>query len=199
MSMTIRVGVKPEALTRLAGAAASGSPIKPSAGLGFLDLAAREVARKAGEVSKEEMTLQEYKQYISARISAIRIDPSHALESLRVQISDEGLKAMKTDGDYETWVLEMLEKAWSTPSTGMPGTFITYNIGAEREDFRVDTTNPGRELEALKKLDDETETFWERRHRRHEEYIELAQREAFLRKMRSGTVSAAELLLNGLV
>ena len=136
MSMTIRVGVKPEALTRLAGAAASGSPIKPSAGLGFLDLAAREVARKAGEVSKEEMTLQEYKQYISARISAIRIDPSHALESLRVQISDEGLKAMKTDEDYETWVLEMLEKAWSTPSTGMPGTFITYNIGAEREPTR---------------------------------------------------------------
>ncbi len=206
MSTTIHAGAMPEALTNLLTGSASGTAVKPSAGLGFLDLAVREVGKRDDENKdtgflRDQMNLQQYKKYISGRISAIRIDPSRALESLAVQISDAGFQAMKDDPEYEAWVLETLENAWSVPQLGaFSSAYTTYSIGADRESFRTHTVDLRAELDAMEKLDEEeTETFWERRHRHHEEYMELARRAALLRRMGNGTVSAAELLLGGLL
>ena len=101
-------------------------------------------------------------------------------------------------------MLATLENIWSTPVFGNLGSYNTYCIGADRESFRVQSIDLDKEKELMELLDkmngsNTDETFWERRHRQHEEYMELAQHEAMLRKLRSGTMTAAELLLGGLV
>lgn len=208
MSTVIHNHAMPEALRALSESLLTGSAQRPSSGMGFFDLAVLETAKKEGEgadhgVSTDDMSLQQYKKYISGRISAIPVDPSRALESLAVRISDEGFEAMKADPDYEKWVLEKLTTAWAQPKplgVGGYAGYTTYSVGADEDSFRTTSVDLGDDkgslADQLKK--DEGETFWERRHRHHEEYMELAQRQAFLRRLRNGSVSAAELLLSGL-
>ncbi|RKJ74869.1 hypothetical protein D7X33_19035 [Butyricicoccus sp. 1XD8-22] len=208
MSTVIHNHAMPEALRTLSESLLTGSAQRPSSGMGFFDLAVLETAKKEGEgadhgVSTDDMSLQQYKKYISGRISAIPVDPSRALESLAVRISDEGFEAMKADPDYEKWVLEKLTTAWAQPKplgVGGYAGYTTYSVGADEDSFRTTSVDLGDDkgslADQLKK--DEGETFWERRHRHHEEYMELAQRQAFLRRLRNGSVSAAELLLSGL-
>ena len=78
--------------------------------------------------------------------------------------------------------------------------YTTYSVGADEDSFRTTSVDLGDDKGSLadQLQKDEGETFWERRHRHHEEYMELAQRQAFLRRLRNGSVSAAELLLSGL-
>ncbi len=208
MSTVIHNHAMPEALRTLSESLLTGSAQRPSSGMGFFDLAVLETAKKEGGdadhgVSTDDMSLQQYKKYISGRISAIPVDPSRALESLAVRISDEGFEAMKADPDYEKWVLEKLSTAWAQPKplgVGGYAGYTTYSVGADEDSFRTTSVDLGDDkgslVDQLKK--DEGETFWERRHRHHEEYMELAQRQAFLRRLRNGSVSAAELLLSGL-
>lgn len=209
MSTVIHNRAMPEALRALSESLNTGGVPRASGGMGFFDLAVLETAKKEGGDGKEdtgfstdEMNLQQYKKYISGRISAIPVDPSRALESLAVRISDEGFEAMKADPDYEKWVLEQLANAWAQPKTlGLGGYsgYTTYSFGADRESFKTSSVDLGTDNSLLDKFQkDETETFWERRHRHHEEYMELAQRQAFLRRLRNGSVSMAELLLSGL-
>lgn len=205
MSRTIHVGAMPAALTNLVAEKTTGTAA--AGGMSFLDIALRETAKKEHAdtgFQRDQMNLGQYKQYISGRISAIPVNPTRALESLSVKISDAGFQAMKDDPEYEEWVLATLENIWSTPVFGNLGSYNTYCIGADRESFRVQSIDLDKEKELMELLDkmngsNTDETFWERRHRQHEEYMELAQHEAMLRKLRSGTMTAAELLLGGLV
>ena len=174
MSRTIHVGAMPAALTNLVaekttGAAAAG-------GMSFLDIALRETAKKEHAdtgFQRDQMNLGQYKQYISGRISAIPVNPTRALESLSVKISDAGFQAMKDDPEYEEWVLATLENIWSTPVFGNLGSYNTYCIGADRESFRVQSIDLDKEKELMELLDkmngsNTDETFWERRHRSEE-------------------------------
>lgn len=199
MVTTIQARVMPDALRR----AAAGGTGQAADGMGFFDLAARETARKEGAPTGFEtnrMDLVQYRQYLSNRISEIPIDPSRALESFRVKISDAAFAAMQADPDYEAWVLERLRADWAEPAEGLAGGLLTtYSVGADRESFQTSTVDLGAAAKELKELDDDGETFWERRHRRHEEYMELIQREQFLRRLRNGSVSTAEYLLSGLL
>lgn len=208
MSRTIHVGAMSAALSALAAGSMGSAKNASDGGLNFLDLTAREIEKKSEqEVSalKDQMTLAQYKKYISGRLSAIQIDPTRALDSLSVKISDAGFQAMKEDSEYEEWVMKTLENVWGTPkSTGERNGFTTYSIGDGPDSFRVSSVELNDKADQLLKKatgtdGDDSESFWERRHRHHEEYMELAQHEALLRKMRNGGVTAAELLLGGML
>lgn len=208
MSRTIHVGAMPAALSALAAGSSESTKTGSTGGLNFLDLTAREIEKKSGQdvnALKDQMTLAQYKKYISGRLSAIRIDPTRVLDSLSVKISDAGFKAMKEDSEYEEWVMKTLENVWSVPkSVGELNGFTTYSIGDSPEAFRISSVELNDKADQLLQMatgtdGDKSETFWERRHRHHEEYMELAQHEALLRKMRNGGVTAAELLLGGLL
>ncbi len=201
MSTVIRAHVMPEALRTVAQNLASGSSGKVAEGLGFFDLAMREAGNKAESNGFEtsRMSLAQYKQYLSGRISAIEINPTRILDSYSVRISEEGFAAMQADPEYEAWVLGRLAAEWSTPKeTGAGGVYTTYSVGADAGSFCVNTVDPAECQKELDELDRAQESFWERRHRRHEEYMELAERERFLRRLRSGSVSSTEYLLSGL-
>lgn len=78
-------------------------------------------------ISTKDMTLEEYKQYISDKISSFPFCADAMNDSYSINISDEGFRAMQNDPEYEKWVLDDLRTAFSTP---MPG--WTRKIGGTK-------------------------------------------------------------------
>lgn len=92
-------------------------------------------------VSTKDMTIEEYKNYISDQISSFPIHPSQANESYSINISDAGFEAMKNDPEYEAWVLNDLKTCFATPvpswyrAMGGPPTYNICNYGATKEEY----------------------------------------------------------------
>ena len=92
-------------------------------------------------VSTKDMTMEEYKNYISDQISSFPIHPSQANESYSINISDAGFEAMKNDPEYEAWVLNDLKTCFATPvpswyrAMGGPPTYNICNYGATKEEY----------------------------------------------------------------
>lgn len=105
-------------------------------------------AAMQGMRSPQEMTMQEYKQYIAQKIRQIPVHPSRRNEYISVTISEEGYAAMKNDPEYEAWVLNDLKSAWSLPGFYFgSGDKVYTNIyyGATKEECHSDTrTVPSR-------------------------------------------------------
>lgn len=130
-------------------------------------------------LSPENMTLEEYKQYIYRKISALPVHPSNQYDSVSVQISDEGFEAMQKDPEYEKWVLDTLRRnfAFYNPWSGIcGGNYVMHRFGATKEEYRGDSFAKG--VQGGKKgsiLEEDEETFWERRARRNKEFLEAQQ------------------------
>ena len=88
----------------------------------------------------KDMTMEEYKQYISDQISKFRIDPSRSGDQYSINISDAGFEAMKNDSEYEKWVLDYIRRdmavaapGWYT-AMGGPSAYCILNFGATKEE-----------------------------------------------------------------
>ena len=74
--------------------------------------------------STENMTLEEYKQYIHMKISQIPMHPSQILRSVAIHITDEGFQAMQKDPEYEKCLMHTLKyhngryEPWAEVSRG---------------------------------------------------------------------------------
>lgn len=92
-------------------------------------------------VSTKDMTMEEYKQYISEKISSFPFHPTKAAESYSINISDAGFEVMKNDPEYEKWVLDDLKTCFAMPvpswyqAMGGPSTYTIFNYGATKEEF----------------------------------------------------------------
>lgn len=94
------------------------------------------------EPSPQEMTMEEYKQYIAQKIRQLPVHPSRRQENISVIISEEGYEAMKNDPEYEAWVLNDLRSAWSQPCFCFGNESKTYTsiyYGASKEECRSET------------------------------------------------------------
>ena len=73
--------------------------------------------------SRDDMTMDEYKSYISSVIDKIPEDPSRATTETSIHISDEAWETMKDDPDFEAYVLGGIEDVftfhnpWMSPPT----------------------------------------------------------------------------------
>lgn len=130
-------------------------------------------------LSPENMTMEEYKQYIYRKISALPVNPSNQYDSVSVQISDEGFEAMQKDSEYEKWVLDILRRnfAYYNPWSGIcGGNYVMHRFGATKEEYRGDSFAKG--VQGGRKeniLEEDEETFWERRARKNKEYLDMQQ------------------------
>ena len=92
--------------------------------------------------SPREMTMEEYKRYISQQIRQIPIHPSRRQENISVVISEEGYAAMKNDPEYEAWVLDALREFYSRPG-GYFGSadkvYTSIYIGGTKEESYAQT------------------------------------------------------------
>ena len=111
-------GITLNYLTRLAGSIPKSNKTQQSATESLFrrmtaqDVKAEETA-PAGSISQtEDMSLEEYKQSIWQKISALLMSAPSQMSSISIQISDEGFQAMKNDPEYESWVLDGLARSF---------------------------------------------------------------------------------------
>ena len=194
-----------------------------SGGIGFRDLASATAAARTTQVHRDrvdiqaanvkavgvqsvDMSMDEYKQYIWKKISDLPMSASTRMQSISVQITDEGFEAMKKDPEYEAWVLDSLAENFSyqNPWTAMcGGGYAVHHFGATKEQYHGESWYPGYKGDQGAALFEKKskDGFWEQRMKREREFMELQQKAAAKRRMmmkqrmNSGTVSAAEFLM----
>lgn len=110
---------------------------------------------KTEAMSKKDMPLDEYKQYLRNEISQIPLHPSRRLESISITISDAGFEAMQNDLEYEAWVLNDLRVGWSqsNPWTEIcGGAFSAIYYGTTKEECHAEMWHPGYQNESGENL-----------------------------------------------
>lgn len=125
------------------------------------------------QISTKDMTMEEYKEYISDCLSRIPMHPSQMQNSVAIHISDAGFEAMKNDPEYEEWVMEWLGKdfAFHDPWSGIcGGHYVVHYIGATKEEYRGEGWYPAYQNGSGESLFNQKAkgSFWERRLKRQE-------------------------------
>lgn len=136
-------------------------------------------AKAAGvdTVSTQDMTMDEYKQYIYDKISAIPIHPSQMQDSISIHISEKGFEAMKNDPEYEAWVLDYLKRdfAVNNPWAALcGGSYHVEYFGASIQEHLGQSWYAGYQNGKGASLFNEKskDSFWERRMDREEQLKE---------------------------
>ncbi len=189
----------------------SGNPIqtygdsRPSgAGNGVQTFAQAMQKREAGSaavqcISPQEMTMEEYKQYIAQKIRQIPVHPSRRHEYMSVTISEEGYAAMKNDPEYEAWVLNDLRSAWTQPCFCFGSGDRVYTsryYGATKEECHSDTwTVPDRSAQARERARERREE----NRRRLEKRIKRQKLQKHLRELAFQRQQRQRALVNKLI
>ena len=199
-------------LTRLSGQLAQSGSVRSTrtGGANFGDMAARLRTKRASSaqavLEQADLSLDDYKQSIWKKISELPMSTSSRMQSISVQITDEGFEAMKNDPEYEAWVLDTLRRdfLFENPWTSVcGGGYVIHHFGAAKEQYHGESWYPGcMGGQGAALFDKKSEkSFWEQRMERHEQFMELqkkadARRRMLMKlRMNGGTVSAAELLM----
>lgn len=197
-------------LTRLAGSIPGTGAVRQTApqSSGFLSMAAQLRAGESGATPSlnADMSMEEYRQAIRERISRMPLSATRQLESISVHISHGAFDRMKNDPDYEAWVLNDLQEAFSRSNPWVPavgGGYSVFYIAETKEQCRAEGWYPrytgGQGADMFE--DKAKGGFWERRVESHKRFMELQEEAAARRRMlmklhmNGGTVSAAELLM----
>ena len=140
--------------------------------------AGRSVIAKNGadNVSREDMTMEEYKIFINGLLSSIPFDSTRIYDKEIISISDAGWEQMKNDPDYEAWVLGYTvgNRSARNPFFGWPGasgSVCVEKFGASIEEHIgqcVGTSGPGSSSNHVKN----EKSWWEKRHEKMEELME---------------------------
>ena len=141
--------------------------------------------------SKDEMTLDEYKQWVMNEISKMPVSGwvRSTFSSGAIVIKEEAFEAMKNDPEYENYVLNRVRSACSVQ--GLPGCpkCTGYDvIGASPEEcygYAGPVGGSGSNIAGNEK------SWWEKRHERMEELLEEQEKEA-LKKAQARKALAQE-------
>ena len=130
----------------------------------------------ADNVSREDMTMEEYKIFINRLLSSISFDSTRIYDKETIFISDAGWEQMKNDPDYEAWVLgyTVQNRSVRNPFFGWPGasgSVYVEKFGASIEEHigqSVGTSGPGSSSGHI----NNEKSWWEKRHEKMEELLE---------------------------
>lgn len=130
-------------------------------------------AYQAEKISPQDMTMEEYKEYIADRISRLPMHPSQMQNSVAIHISEAGFEAMKNDPEYEEWVIGWLGQdfAFHDPWSGIcGGHYVVHYVGATKEEYRGQGWYPAYQNGSGESLFNQKAkgSFWERRLERQE-------------------------------
>ena len=133
------------------------------------------------EKSKDEMSLDEYKQWVMNQISQFPVSGwvRSTFSSGSIVIKEEAFERMKNDPEYENYVLNRVRSAYSVQGLPVGSNNVGFDvIGASPEECYgyagpvgksgSETTNDG-------------ESWWEKRHERMEELMKEQEEEAVKR------------------
>lgn len=128
----------------------------------------------ADGVSRDDMTMEEYKRFITAMMDSIPFDVSQRNCTEIWSISEQGWEQMKKDPDYEAWVLgyTVVNRSVHFPAalSGVSN-FCTEKFGASIEQHIGQSISTGGVGSKSSSKDDDKETWWQKRHRRMKELL----------------------------
>lgn len=127
-------------------------------------------------VSREDMTMEEYQSFINGLLNSIPFDSTRIYDKEIISISEAGWEQMKNDPDYEAWVLgyTVENRSVRNPFFGLPGasgSFYIEKFGASIEEHigqSVGTSGPGNGSASVKK----EKSWWEKRQEKMEKQME---------------------------
>ena len=199
MSNTLNVNYMSVMMNRLSRSVSkeSGADSKPV----MSDAFENAIAEKSGNVeksdtiksiSKEDMTLEEYREYISDKIAGFPLHPSQIGNSFAINISDVSLQKMKDDPEYEEWLLNDVKGALGSAvpgwylAIGGPNTYCVLNYENGEKGCRChmwSTGYKGGTKSASDMFDDESRNSIHKRKAEQKKQIEKeAQKKADYKK-----------------
>ena len=151
------------------------------------------------DIDRDSMTMLDYKNYIDAKIKSLPLDYSNQNDTETINISEDGWNRMKSDENYEAWVLGYLRQDFAVHNPyydrgNFKGLYIVENFGASVDEHYSSATMktdsielPNEDVEnatnalkkAQKKLD---EMYVERRRKRRKALQELEQKKYLQRR-----------------
>ncbi len=139
--------------------------------------AGRNVLAKNGAdaISRDDMTMEEYKRFITAMMDSIPFDISQRNCTEIWSISEQGWEQMKKDLDYEAWVLgyTVVNRSVHFPAmlSGVSN-LCTEIFGASIEQHLGQSVSTGSVGGKSFSEDDDEETWWQKRRRRMKKLLE---------------------------
>ncbi len=123
----------------------------------------------ADNISRSDMTMEEYKEFFKQLMDKIPFDSSHMNDTEIWSITEEGWEQMKNDPDYEAWVLGYTVENRSVHFPFQSSNLCIEKFGASIEEhlgqsFPKDTENTN-------KSDKNEESWWQKRHRKTKELL----------------------------
>ena len=137
---------------------------------------------KNNSIDKENMTLEEYKNFITEKILKTSRHFSRFKDDIAVVFTDKTFAAMQNNSDYESWVLNCLEKELNFPDylcfyPGNSGRNVTIQFGETQKDYRGYSI--GKHKNNFSKPQEKT--YWELRLEKLKKRLE-AEQEYFLER-----------------
>lgn len=145
--------------------------------------------------SKEEMTMDEYKQWVMNEMSQMPVSAwvRSTFSSGATVIKEEAFERMKNDPEYENYVLNRVRSAYSVSSLSAGSNNVSYDvIGASPEEcygYAGPVGNSSSNISGNEK------SWWEKRHEKMEELLE-AQAKTVHKKAQLNRALAQEEYLN---
>ncbi|MCM1288077.1 MAG: hypothetical protein NC240_07165 [Clostridium sp.] len=130
----------------------------------------------AENVSRDDMTMEEYKQFFTGLMNSIPYDSSQRNDMNVWTISEKGWEQMKHDPQYEAWVLGYTaeDRSVHNPWAAMPGyspNYHTESFGASIEEHLGQSSPMGNMGSRKTQHEDEEESWWVRRNKIMTAYI----------------------------
>lgn len=140
----------------------------------------------ANQVSREDMTMAEYQDFIMGLLHGIPFDASRVGDKEFIDITDEGWEQMKNDSAYEAWVLgyTVENRSVQNPFAGWPGVspnLCVEHFGASIEEH-LGQSMPMHSSGIGSSDEEEEESWWDKRHKRMKKLLEEQVKEALVKR-----------------
>ena len=133
------------------------------------------------EKSKDEMSLDEYKQWVMNQISQFPVSGwvRSTFSSGSIVIKEEAFERMKNDPEYENYVLNRVRSAYSVQGLPVGSNNVGFDvIGASPEECYGYAGPVGK---SGSETANDGESWWKKRHERMEELMKEQEKEAVKR------------------
>lgn len=123
-------------------------------------------------VDTQDLTLDQYKQYIHSELSSMKLHPTQSKYSYSIFISDEAFQAMKEDPEYESFILQTVKATLNFRDPWQSEAYIIMQFGTTKEATKV--TSLSAPNKALQQKNEES--FWELRAQKKKKQQELSEK-----------------------
>ena len=121
----------------------------------------------------------EYRMYLNDRLQNLSFNSSNRMDTTMISVSDDGIRRMMEDHEYEEWVIGQVKNVFSSndPFSALAGgKFIMMRFGENESDLSINMERagfPNGQDSMMPKVKNEDDGFWARREETFREQMEI--------------------------